>query len=512
VTCYENHVRKIWIGILAWCCAASCYHLPIWHGNVDVKAMERASIAKCGTGALTPQGAIRVSRQPYLQSTTTHSTTVVWGSTEGRGEVVLRNPGGKAVATVAGVYAGDADRRAARLAAQHRPGKELDPDDIYVMKAELTGLDPAHLYCYQLTADGVALTEPAPMTTASEPGAKEPLRFIALGDSGTGGAAQMALAKRIAASTFDFMLFLGDIAYEDGSAAQLQNNFFAVYRDFLRYTPAYPTLGNHDRQTRLGRPYLEAFVLPEPERYYAFDWGDVHFVAIDTTERDAKQLAWLEQDLANNKLPWVIVFGHHPMYTNSMRGPQLWIRRSFANILTRHHVDLVLTGHEHQYERFRIAEVNYVVSGGGGGQLTRFFGRSRALKQATAHHFLSFEVTARTLEMKAIDIAGNEIETLHLTKDGDRVKVKVNDKPENRSNPVPPEKTIVPDERIHREPDDDTQREKVDPDKPATDKPATDKPATDKPATDKPAPDKPAPDKPAPAERTTPTPLAARPR
>jgi hypothetical protein len=461
-------VRLIHIGLVAWSCAiAGCYHLPIWEGEVDVKAMERASIAKCGTGALTPRGATEVSREPYLQSTTTHSTIVVWGSTEGSGDIVLTKPGGDAVATVAGLYAGDADRRAARLAAQHRKGKELDPDDIYLMKAELSGLEPGRLYCYQLMAGGVALTEPAPLTAATEPGGGEPLRFVVVGDTGTGGAAEVAVAKRISAVTFDFMLFLGDIAYEEGSPSQLQSKFFAVYRDFLRYVPAFPTIGNHERRTRLGRPYFEAFVLPEPERYYSFNWGNVHAVAIDTTERDAKQLAWLENDLANNKLPWVIVFGHHPMYTNSLRGPQLAIRRAFANILTRHRVDLVLTGHEHHYERFRVADVNYVVSGGGGGQLTRLFGRSQALKQATVHHFLSFAVTKRSLEMKAIDIAGNEIETVRLTKSGDGVKMKVDDKRDDSSNPVPPEKTIVPDERIHVEPDDDTRRDKVDPDKPA---------------------------------------------
>jgi hypothetical protein len=208
-------------------------------------------------------------------------------------------------------------------------------------------------------------------------------------------------------------------------------------------------------------------VLPEPERYYAFDWGDVHFVAIDTTQRDAKQLVWLDADLSNNKLPWVIVFGHHPMYTNSLRGPQMWIRRAFANIFTRHHVDIVLTGHEHHYERFRVAGVNYLVSGGGGGQLTRFFHGSRALKQATVHHFLAFEVSTKELVMRAIDISGHEIETLRLSKDGDTVKLKVNDKPDEKSNAVPAEKTIVPDEKIHEEPDDDTQREKLDPDKPA---------------------------------------------
>jgi 3',5'-cyclic AMP phosphodiesterase CpdA len=442
--------------------------------------MERKSIAKCGDGALTRTGATYISRQPYLQGTATTSTTVVWGSTEGKGEVVLREPGGDVVGTSTGLYAGDPDRREARLAAQHRQGKEVTADEIYLMKAQFANLQPAHLYCYQLVADGKPLTALAPLATATLPDAKDPLRFVALGDSGTGGAAAVAIAKRISTETFDLMLFLGDIAYEEGSAEQLQSSFFAVYRDFLRYVPAYPAIGNHERRTRLGRPYLEAFVLPEPERYYSFDWGDVHFVAIDTTQRDAKQLLWLDADLARNKLPWVIVFGHHPMYTNSLRGTQMWIRQSFANIFTRHHVDLVLTGHEHQYERFRIAGVNYVVSGGGGGQLTRFFGRSRALKQATVHHFLSFEVSAKELAMKAIDISGHEIESLHLTKDGAGVKVKVNGKPDEKSNAVPPEKQVVPDEQIHGEPDDDTQRKKVDPDKPA---PPTPEPAAPGPVT-----------------------------
>jgi hypothetical protein len=60
------------------------------------------------------------------------------------------------------------------------------------------------------------------------------------------------------------------------------------------------------------------------ERYYAWDWGDVHFVAIDTTQRDAQQLAWLDADLRASKQPWKIVFGHHPMYTSSVRtaGPE----------------------------------------------------------------------------------------------------------------------------------------------------------------------------------------------
>ncbi|MEO8552317.1 MAG: metallophosphoesterase [Kofleriaceae bacterium] len=441
---------------------ASCYHLPIWTGKVSVKAFERKSLAKCGDGATTDDGAKLITRSPYLQSTTTTSTTIVWGSTDGSAEVVVTEPGADVIARVPAVYAGAAELEKTRLAAQKTEAGKLPANDIFLVKAVVAGLQPTHLYCYQIVAGERALTKPAPFTTAAAPGTPDGIRFLALGDSGTGGEAQLAIAQRMTAEPFDLMLFLGDIAYEEGTATQLQTEFFAIYRDILRYVPVYPTIGNHERRTARGAPYFEAFVLPEPERYYSFDWGDVHFVAIDTTHRDAEQLVWLDKDLTANKLPWTIVYGHHPMYTNSLRGPQMWVRRSFAKIVTDHKVDLVLSGHEHQYERFKVAGVNYVVSGGGGGQLTRFYGTSRALKQATVHHFLAFDVTATKLVMRAIDISGNEIESLSLTKAASGVnKTKVDGKTDNKVTPIPPETKIVPDEKVHDGPDDDVQRDKA---------------------------------------------------
>lgn len=457
------------LSIIALVAQASCYRLPIWKGDVDVSARARGGIKQCGTGALTGDGVTAISRPPYLQATTTTSTTVAWGSLDGGGELVLSEPdGGAVVATIKGTYAGAPEKQAARLARLHQLGTTGTAEDIYVMASQATGLTPTHLYCYQLVADGHPLTVLAPLTTAAAPHPPEPIHFIAIGDSGTGGAAAHAIMKRVSAEPFDLMLFLGDIAYPDGTAAQLEANFFEVYRDFLRYVPAYPTLGNHERHTQKGAPYLEAFVLPAPERYYSWDWGDVHFVAIDTTQRDAAQLAWLDQDLTNTKQPWTIVFGHHPMYTNSLRGPQLKIRRAFAKILTDHQVDLVVTGHEHHYERFRIANVNYVVSGGGGGQLTRILGRSKSLAKAAVHHFLAFEVSATQLQMRAIDINGKEIERLELSKDdAGATKLEINDKPSTRQNQIPPEPNAVSDEKVHDEPDDDHGRREATPEPPA---------------------------------------------
>jgi predicted phosphodiesterase len=437
--------------------ATSCYQLPVWRGQVVVHPLARASIATCGTGALTQVGKKSVTREPYLQSTTTTQTTVAWGSVEGRGEVLLREPNGTVVASVPAIYAGEASMRQQRLAAQHPKDGMIDADDIFVLAAKLDKLEPNHLYCYQVVDNGVALTEPAPLTTAAPPGLDGPIQFVALGDTGTGGDAQKAIAQRMTEVPFDLMLFLGDIAYEQGSATQLQERYFAIYANILRYVPAYTTIGNHERRTRKGQPYFDAFVLPDPERYYSFDWGDVHFVAIDTTHRDTQQVEWLRQDLEKTKQRWKIVFGHHPMYTNSLRGPQQWIRRAYSKIFADNKVDVVLTGHEHQYERFRVGTVNYVVSGGGGGRLTRFFGLHYSLKKATAHHFLHFAVSKDVLTMKAIGIDGREIETLELQKDAADAppKVKVDDKPEEKQTPIAPEKETRPDEKLHDEPDDD---------------------------------------------------------
>jgi hypothetical protein len=127
--------------------ATSCYHLPIWNGKVVVHPLARASIATCGTGALTAVGRKSVTREPYLQSTTTTQTIVAWGSAEGRGEVVLREPDGTVVADMPGLYNGQASRQQGRLAAQHPRDGMLAADDIYVVAATFETLEPNHLYC-----------------------------------------------------------------------------------------------------------------------------------------------------------------------------------------------------------------------------------------------------------------------------------------------------------------------------------------------------------------------------
>lgn len=418
----QRHLRFVASAGLALGACGACHRLPIWEGDVpDISPVEREALDLCGRGEVTAAGGRRLQRPPYLQSVTQTSAVVAWAAPPEQAWVEVRPATGEDEETgelerVAATYGGDPARRERNL--RHSSlGRAAAPDSFYVQRADLEDLEPDTLYCYQLVSQDGPLTEPAPLLTGAGPGHgdDDPVRFVLLADSGAGSAAQRAIGRLLDATPFDFMLFAGDLAYEEGTASQLQSRFFEVYRDYLAFTPAFTAIGNHERRTRNGAPYFEAFILPGAERYYSFDWGDVHIIAIDTTGGYAEQVAWLEKDLAGNQLPFTIVFGHHPMYSNSIRGPHEALRRRFWPVLAHHHVPLVVMGHEHHYERFFPRDgIIHVVSGGGGGRLTRLYSKASTVKQRTVHHYLAFEVTRDKLVMRAIDIDGKEFDRIEL--------------------------------------------------------------------------------------------------
>ena len=248
------------------------------------------------------------------------------------------------------------------------------------------------------------------------------MRFVAFGDSGGGGSDQRAVVAQLRTVPFDFMIHLGDIAYESGTRAQLDGAFFQMYADLLEDFPVFPASGNHEYETEDAAPFREAFALPENggpagvERWYSYDWGDVHFAVLDTERIGAPQAAWLEADLTANHRPWTIVYFHRPPFSSGDHGNDGNVQKYFVPILVSHHVPLVLNGHEHDYERSKpIDGVTYVVSGGGG-RGTRAVGQSSFTAfSAAVIHFLYVTVEGRQLTLHAIDGTGQEFDSLRLT-------------------------------------------------------------------------------------------------
>lgn len=201
---------------------------------------------------------------------------------------------------------------------------------------------------------------------AAEYGAADPpaLRLAVAGDVGTGGAAELATAKAMVTAAadrpFDGLVLLGDNVYPNGDPARLGATVFDPFKPVLSQgAQLLPVLGNHD---------VEAQVAPlgMPGRWYAKTLGPVLFIGLDSTKTaDPTQRAWLERTLSTATQPWKVVALHHPPYSAGWHGSSQNVRSAFEPLFERYGVQLVLAGHDHDYQRSTpINGVTYLVSGG----------------------------------------------------------------------------------------------------------------------------------------------------
>ena len=356
--------------------------------------------ALCGDGEPTAAGDAVLRRQPYLQQVTLSAAKLGWVTTQpGGARVDLALPGGRALPSTSG----KPDDVAVRTAGENQMWSSVD------------ALAPATVYCYALADQSGALTAATGFRTAPAPETDEPVRFLAFGDSGGGGSDQRALLKQMYTVPYDLIIHTGDLAYDHGTIGDYKSTVFDVYADLLRNIPFFPSAGNHDYDTMDGAPFRDVFNLPgdSGEKWYSYDWGRVHFVALDTESDYATQAAWLDRDLAASQLAWKIVYLHRPPYSSGQHGSDIPLRTALAPILEQHKVQLVLAGHDHDYERMEPQHgVAYVVTGGGG-KGTRTVGSSAFTAfSEDVIHFVYVVVGSDELVLHAIDAEGREFDSM----------------------------------------------------------------------------------------------------
>ena len=356
--------------------------------------------AACGDGAPTTYGEKALARRQYLQQVTSSSAILGWvASTTDTKQVQLTSPTGIKLSTAPGVV----DLGARLLTTEKQTWSSL------------AALEPATTYCYQLADSTDMMTRPTGFKTAPSADSLDPIRFIAFGDSGGGGFDQYSLLEQMYTVPYDFMIHTGDIAYDDGTIDQYEDNVFGVYADLFRNIPLFPASGNHDYRTQRGAPFRDVFNLPGDtgEQWYSYDWGRVHFVALDTEADYKTQAEWLDKDLAATKLPWKIIYMHRPMYSSGHHGSHYDLRALLEPVLVKHGVQLVLAGHDHNYERVKPQRgVTHVVTGGGGIG-TRDVGTSSFTAfSEDVIHFVQVEVLQDELILHAIDATGREFDSV----------------------------------------------------------------------------------------------------
>ncbi|HYR52434.1 MAG TPA: metallophosphoesterase [Candidatus Dormibacteraeota bacterium] len=311
-----------------------------------------------------------------------------------------------------------------------------------VHSVTLTGLDPATRYFYKVVAAAESLTAGDDTLHTAPPGAA-PFRFVAFGDCGVADANQYAVAARVDSLNPDLGLILGDVIYEGGEAANFTPRYFTPYASIISRAVFYPVVGNHDIVTANGQPFLDAFYLPTnskngSEKFYSFDYGNAHFVAIDGNDKyNADMYDWVEEDLAATTKRWKIVYFHQPMYTEpSSHLSDLDLQFYLEPIFMGHGVDLVLQGHNHNYCRtYPIANgaavdtaqgssyrnpggIIYVVAGGGGRGLYPFIGHDPVIRSAfSVFHTLAVDVVGDSLYVQAVLPNGTVFDSFSIVKD-----------------------------------------------------------------------------------------------
>jgi predicted phosphodiesterase len=236
------------------------------------------------------------------------------------------------------------------------------------------------------------------------------VRFLVLGDAGTGDRPQREVAAQIARYRtefpFTFAIMLGDNIYGKERPQDFERKFIGPYKKLLDAgVKFYAALGNHDDPNQR---YYKPFNL-DGQRYRTFKEGHVRFFIIDSNYLDPEQVKWLEKELDASDSEWKIAYFHHPLYTTARRGPEVELRAILEPLFVKHGVDIVFTGHEHIYERFKPQKSIHHFTVGGAAKLRRGDTRRGPLTAAafdTDRSFMIVEILDNKMFFQTISRTG----------------------------------------------------------------------------------------------------------
>ena len=216
----------------------------------------------------------------------------------------------------------------------------------------------------------VQAVAPLKSTLPNDP---DSVKFLVIGDSGTGDRFQYDVAAKIVDARvrfpFEFAIMLGDNLYGSEKAADYVRKFEVPYGPLLdKGVKFYASLGNHDDPSQR---YYQKFNM-DGQRYYTFRRKDVEFFVLDSTYMSPPQINWLRNELKRSDAKWKIPYFHHPIYSSGERhGSELDLQRVVEPMFVENGVDVVFSGHEHFYERLKPQKGIVYITQGGAAKLRR---------------------------------------------------------------------------------------------------------------------------------------------
>ena len=287
----------------------------------------------------------------------------------------------------------------------------------------LTGLSPqpapsglASLAAQQTAGRASGRGTAAPALQSALLNDKDSVKFGVIGDTGTGGSAQYAIARLLsdarARFPYEFVIMLGDNMYGGESPADFVKKFERPYKPILDAgIKFYATLGNHDESSqRFYKPFNM-----DGKRFYTFKKDDVEFFVLDTTYMQPAQIEWLKDALTKSSAKWKIAYFHHPLYSSGEKhGSEEDLRQILERLFVQHKVDVVFAGHEHFYERIKPQKGIHYFTAGGSAKLRsgNISSRSTMTEKGfdTDNSFMLVEITKDEMRFDTISRKGQIVD------------------------------------------------------------------------------------------------------
>jgi predicted phosphodiesterase len=314
---------------------------------------------------------------------------------------------------------------------------------------EVVGLDPGETYGAALGLRGAdsEFRPPyyggrrwGPIQIRTPEAGQTTWRAGVVGDSGFGEQLTADLARRMAGQDLDFVIHTGDLVYKVDQNADppsaFRYKFFEPFAPILKRMPLYPVAGNHDWDPPTvwgGVPYYYwAFPRFDPvdgdsdrqsfrNEYYAFVYGDVQFLMLNTQlllrdgAQDA-QIGWLSERLSDERYRYSIPVFHVPPYTSGLHTLDgQAVRDYWQPLFEEANVPLVLSGHDHDYERIDLHGVTYIVSGGGSSVLYGLRARVPGSQVfVSASHYLELDFSPQSIHLRAVGPEGELLDEVDI--------------------------------------------------------------------------------------------------
>jgi len=309
----------------------------------------------------------------------------------------------------------------------------------HLHKYRIGGLQPSTKYYYQVADSGSGLVYGTGSFTTAPDQSANSVRFLAFGDTrGTPFALDGVMQEMLKTdpSFQTFALQAGDWVASDAES-NWTNEWFNANPNtvaFLNNVPINGVKGNHEDSSGYSKFFPKYYPFPYPfiadkatdptyhnNFYWSFDYGPVHFTVVDQYSGYAAgspQYNWVVNDLATTTKPWKILVYHEPAWTAGTHGNNTTTQTVFDPIIKKYKVDLVYSGHNHNYARCQvdnyaqagsdtiIPQVPYITNGGGGAGLyavdvSNTGAYKHVVKAIEEYQYMTFDVNGSTLTMNS---------------------------------------------------------------------------------------------------------------